>query len=136
MKPKWWIARLCGLAATAALVGLGPAQAFASDWQVIEAGVAGSLSIERSMLKRHGQHALVWVRATYFKPQNNLLGGQPYDTVLTQVDIDCAGDTAMVTGNSWAYRGAIVSSSDTPLPAGDIQPDSVLATVEQEVCKS
>jgi hypothetical protein len=122
---------IIAFSSTLALVGA----AHAADWQVLGSGVAGSLSIERSTLKRDGKHTSVWIREAYFKPQSDPVNGERYDMVLTKAKIDCAADTAVVTSSSWIYKGVTVSSSDTSPPAGSIEPDSVLHVVQQAVCR-
>lgn len=115
-----------------AVLGAAATIAHAADWQMISEGSGGNLSIDQSMLRRNGSHVLVWMKMTLLKPQ--MIGGKPYDTATTRVNINCADDTSVVQSMIWTLDNRTVETNDVHA-ASDISPDSVLAVVEKAVCQ-
>jgi hypothetical protein len=109
--------------------------AFAADWQVIAQSKVGSLAVERTMLKHHGTHVLVWMRELFNEPQTTPITGDKYDMLLDRVEIDCANDTVSVLSSRSTLKGQPAGANDVPLPAGNIEPDSTMYVVENAVCR-
>ncbi|NYH13543.1 surface-adhesin E family protein [Paraburkholderia bryophila] len=109
------------------------AVAQAAEWQVVSLDATVNSAIEKTMLKRHGSHVLVWERRDYAKLQFTRQG-DAYDEALMREDIDCANDTMKFLSMKMTAGGKEVSSVDQETPTMQIQPDSLAYSVERAVC--
>lgn len=117
---------------TLTVLGTAAVAAHASDWQTILQNSSDTITIERTTIKRHGTHALVWMRDNYSQTQTD--HNLTYNGLTRRFDFDCAKDTMEPQAMIWTRDGVQIKAMNLSSESYPVAPDTVASTVEHAVC--
>jgi hypothetical protein len=108
--------------------------AYAVKWNVIATTSEGTVSIAQGSQKHTGHLAYVWIRNVFVTPRHT--PDAPAFSMQARWVIDCMLETYRSTSIVvLGAKGETLSTDTTDDTEHDIRPDSVAATVREEVCK-